>query len=46
MVKHVGHSDLVMVGDTVSFHGHTNFGHPASNSIKYMLWTKLSFDVL
>jgi len=39
--KKVGHSDLVMVRDTMMYY-HTKFGGPASNSIKDMLWTKFS----
>jgi len=39
----VGHNDLVIVNDTAPSHdSNTNNGHPASNRIEDMLWTKKS----
>jgi len=44
----VGHNDLVMVHDTLPCHDVLphQFCDLAWNSIKYMLWTQFSFDIL
>jgi len=41
-------SDLIIIQDTAPSHDyyHTNFGDPAWNSMKYMLWTMFSLKNL